>query len=80
MTSPPLAKNAVVVVGGGFGGLFSALAIRERLPKRPVVLIEPQSQFVFQPLLYELLSGEMQSWEVAPHYRDLLSSRQVAWL
>lgn len=80
MSSPPLAKNAVVVVGGGFGGLFSALAIRERLPKRPVVLIEPQSQFVFQPLLYELLSGEMQSWEVAPHYRDLLSSRQVAWL
>ena len=57
MTSPPLASNAVVVVGGGFGGLFSALAIHERLPSRPLVLIEPQSRFVFQPLLYELLRG-----------------------
>ena len=80
MTSPLLATDAVVVVGGGFGGLFSALAIRERLPQRPVVLIEPSSRFVFQPLLYELLSGEMQSWEVAPHYRDLLSAKQVIWL
>ena len=80
MTSPQNATNSVVVVGGGFGGLFSALAIRERLPERPVVVLEPHSNFVFQPHLYELLSGEMQSWEVAPRYRDLLSSRQMVWL
>ena len=80
MTSPQNAPNSVVVVGGGFGGLFSALAIRERLPERPVVAREPHSNFVFQPHLYELLSGEMQSWEVAPRYRDLLSSRQMVWL
>ena len=80
MTSPQNAKNSVVVVGGGFGGLFSVLAIRERLPERPVVLLEPHSTFLFQPHLYELLSGEMQSWEVAPGYRDLLSSRQMVWL
>ena len=80
MTSPQNATNPVVVVGGGFGGLFSALAIRERLPERPVVVLEPHSNFVFQPHLYELLSGEMQSWEVAPRYRDLLSSRQMVWL
>ena len=80
MTSPQNATNSVVVVGGGFGGLFSALAIRERLPERPVVVLEPHSNFAFQPHLYELLSGEMQSWEVAPRYRDLLSSRQMVWL
>ena len=80
MTSPQKAKNSVVVVGGGFGGLFSVLAIRERLPERPVVLLEPHSNFVFQPHLYELLSGEMQRWEVAPGYQDLLSSRQMVWL
>ena len=80
MTSPQIATNSVVVVGGGFGGLFSALAVRERLPERPVVLLEPNSNFIFQPLLYELLSGEMKSWEVAPRYRDLLASRQMVWL
>ena len=49
MTSPQNATNSVVVVGGGFGGLFSALAIRERLPERPVVVLEPHSNFVFNP-------------------------------
>ena len=69
-----------MVVGGGFGGLFSALAVTARLPDRPVVLIEPQEHFHFQPLLYELLSGEMQPWEVAPTYRELLSSRGICWI
>lgn len=72
--------DAVVIAGGGFAGLFCALAIRERLPERTVVLVEPQERFVFQPLLYELLSGELQSWEVAPPYRELLSSRRIVWL
>ena len=80
MTTPSPSPEAVVVVGGGFGGLFSALAVTARLPDRPVVLIEPQEHFHFQPLLYELLSGEMQPWEVAPTYRELLSSRGICWI
>ena len=80
MTTPSPSPEAVVIVGGGFGGLFSALAITARLPNRPVVLIEPQEHFHFQPLLYELLSGELQPWEVAPTYRQLLSSRGICWM
>ena len=80
MTIPSPSPEAVVIVGGGFGGLFSALAITARLPDRPVVLIEPQEHFHFQPLLYELLSGELQPWEVAPTYRELLSSRGICWI
>ena len=80
MTSPLSSPETVVVAGGGFAGLFSALAVHERLPERPVVLIEPRDRFLFQPLLYELLSGELQGWEVAPTYRQLLSSRGICWL
>ena len=80
MTSPLSSPEAVVVAGGGFAGLFSALAVHERLPERPVVVIEPRDRFLFQPLLYELLSGELQGWEVAPTYRQLLSSRGICWL
>lgn len=80
MTTPLSSPETVVVVGGGFAGLFSALAVSERLPERPVLLIEPRDRFLFQPLLYELLSGELQSWEVAPNYRQLLSSRRICWL
>ena len=80
MTSPLSSPETVVVAGGGFAGLFSALAVHERLPERPVVVIEPRDRFLFQPLLYELLSGELQGWEVAPTYRQLLSSRGICWL
>ena len=55
---------------------------RPGLPARhpPTLLIEPQGRFLFLPLLYELLSGELRSWEIAPRYDELLAGRGVAWL
>ena len=72
--------NPVVVVGGGFGGLSTALQLASSPGAPPVVLIEPQERFLFLPLLYELLSGELRRWEVAPRYSELLAGRGVAWL
>ena len=68
----------VVIVGGGFAGLTVALRLSRQRPRPGVVLVEPRKQFVFLPLLYELLSGEMQSWEVAPSYDTLLNSSGIA--
>ena len=79
MRSPSSPSDAVVIVGGGFGGLFTALAIQRRQPSCPIVLIEPRERFVFQPLLYELLSDELQSWEVAPRYDQLLNNN-ICWI
>jgi NADH:ubiquinone reductase (non-electrogenic) len=70
----------VVVVGGGFGGLYTALALAERRQHPPVLLVEPRERFLFLPLLYELLSGELRAWEVAPRYDRLLAGKGVAWL
>jgi len=69
-----------VIVGGGFGGLYTALALSERPDHPPVLLIEPNGQFLFLPLLYELLSGELRGWEVAPRYDRLLAGRGIAHL
>ena len=80
MTSPTSSADAVVIVGGGFGGWFAALAIQKRLPHWRVVLIEPRREFLFQSLLYELLSHELQEWEVAPQYNELVSHNGICWL
>ena len=80
MVPNPVESSPVVVVGGGFGGLTTALALSHCHPRPAIVLIEPQRQFVFLPLLYELLSGEMHPWEVASSYEELLSDRGIAIL
>ena len=71
---------SVVIVGGGFGGLYTALALAGKRQHPPILLIEPNERFLFLPLLYELLSGELRSWEIAPRYDALLAGRGVAWL
>ncbi|VEP15672.1 hypothetical protein H1P_360007 [Hyella patelloides LEGE 07179] len=49
----------IVIAGGGFTGLFTALHLRQQKCSRPVVLIDTQWRFIFQSLLYELLTSEV---------------------
>jgi NADH:ubiquinone reductase (non-electrogenic) len=74
------ATAPVVIAGGGFGGLYTALALAAHRQRPPILLIEPHDRFLFLPLLYELLSGELRSWEIAPRYDTLLAGKGVAWL
>ncbi|MGQ9837525.1 MAG: NAD(P)/FAD-dependent oxidoreductase [Cyanobacteriota bacterium] len=71
--------SRICILGGGFGGLYTALELsRKPWPEPPqITLVDRQERFVFAPLLYELLTGEMEDWEVAPRFRDLLSSESV---
>ncbi len=68
-----LKSNPIVVVGGGFGGLATVQALLAKSDGTTVILIDEGNRFLFKPLLYELLSGELQLWEVAPKYSDLAS-------
>ncbi len=77
MTINSLTSTAVVVVGGGFGGLTTALCLSSCKERPAIVLIEPRPRFVFLPLLYELLSGELQAWEVSQDYRTLLAAKGI---
>ena len=72
--------DAVVVIGGGFAGLTTLLALSQCKNRPPLVLIEPSSRFVFLPLLYELLSGEMQISQVAPSYKAVLKDRGIVFI
>lgn len=73
----------IIILGGGFGGLYTALRLQE-LPwgdDRPdMTLIDHQDRFLFSPLLYDFLLGEMQAWEVAPSYEDLLRTTAIRFV
>ncbi|KAF3943433.1 hypothetical protein CMV_030009 [Castanea mollissima] len=74
-------KPRVCILGGGFGGLYTALRLESLVwpdDKKPQVLLVDQSErFVFKPMLYELLSGEVDAWEIAPRFLDLLANTNL---
>ena len=60
----------MVIVGGGFGGLFAArLLSRSDLD---VTLIDQHNHHLFQPLLYQVATGVLSEGMVAPAIRDVL--------
>ncbi len=71
----------ICILGGGFGGLYTALCLSqlpwEPLQKPEIVLVDQRDRFVFLPLLYELLTGELQTWEVAPPFSELLANTGI---
>jgi len=68
---PAMPKQKVVILGGGFGGLFTALELAGSLD---VTLVTDSDHFVFTPMLYEYFSGEVEAWHIAPRYNELLDS------
>jgi NADH dehydrogenase len=62
--------HRVVVVGGGFGGLFAARTLK-RAPVE-VTLIDRVNHHLFQPLLYQVATGVLSEGEVAPAIRSVL--------
>ncbi|WP_218081922.1 NAD(P)/FAD-dependent oxidoreductase [Anthocerotibacter panamensis] len=72
--------DRIVIAGGGFGGLYTALQLQKFPGARAVTLVDRQEHFVFTPLLYELVSKELDAWEIAPTFRDLLAGTGVEFV
>ena len=63
-------RHRVVIIGGGFGGLFAARALR-RAPV-DVTVIDRANYHLFQPLLYQVATGVLSEGDIAPPIRDVL--------
>jgi NADH dehydrogenase FAD-containing subunit len=63
-------RRRVVIVGGGFAGLFAARALRRSHVS--VTLIDRAQHHLFQPLLYQCATGILSEGEIAVPLRDLL--------
>jgi NADH dehydrogenase len=74
-------SSRICILGGGFGGLYTALRLSqfpwEPFPEPEITLVDRGDRFLFSPLLYELVTEELQTWEIAPTFEDLLAGTPI---
>lgn len=63
-------QHRVVILGGGFGGLHAARSLRNAPVE--VTLIDRHNYHLFQPLLYQVATGELSPANIASPLRVLL--------
>jgi len=67
-------RHRVVILGGGFGGLYAAKALR-RAPVE-LTLLDRRNFHLFQPLLYQVATGALSPGEIASPLRAILRKQQ----
>jgi len=65
-----------VVIGSGFGGLFSTKALKRA--DVDVTVIAKTTHHLFQPLLYQVATGILSEGEIAPSTREVLAKQHNA--
>jgi NADH dehydrogenase len=77
----PAQTKRIVILGGGFGGLYAALYLDRTVAREPgieVILIDPQNFAVFTPMLHEVASGTLDPSSIVVPIRQAL--RRVEFL
>jgi NADH:ubiquinone reductase (H+-translocating) len=69
-------RHRVVVIGSGFGGLFSTKALKDA--DVDVTMVARTTHHLFQPLLYQVATGILSEGEIAPPTREVLSRQKNA--
>jgi NADH dehydrogenase len=64
----------VIIVGGGFGGLRAAQALKSA--PVDITLIDRRNYHLFQPLLYQVATGSLSPGEIAAPLRSVLSRQK----
>ena len=81
MTAPPVwvterRRPRVVIVGGGFGGLYAARALRRA--DVDLTVLDRTNHHVFQPLLYQVATATLAPTDITAPIRWLLRKQANA--
>lgn len=71
----PVGLPRVVIVGGGFGGLYAARALAGASVS--ITLIDRRNYHLFRPMLYQVATGLLSADEIAGPLRSILSHRSI---
>ena len=64
----------VVIIGGGFGGLYAARALRRAAVR--ITLLDRRNHHLFQPLLYQVAMAALSPGDIASPIRWVLRKQQ----
>lgn len=73
-------KKKIVILGGGFGGVYTALHLEELLGRRDdfeITLVNKENYFVFQPMLAEVVSSSVGLTDIVSPIRRLLKKTDL---
>jgi len=73
-------KKKVYILGGGFGGLYSAMELERRLNRESstdVVLVSRDNFFLFTPMLHEVAASDLDLTMIVNPIRKLLKNIQL---
>jgi NADH dehydrogenase len=69
-----VSQPKIVIVGGGFGGLAAARALR-KVPAK-IILIDRTNHHVFRPLLYQVATSVLSTGQIASPIRGILRNQK----
>jgi NADH:ubiquinone reductase (H+-translocating) len=78
----PAGPTRIVVLGGGFAGVYTAKYLTQFLSRRKdvqVELLSSENYFIFQPLLPEVAAGGIAATHVVNPIRELVPKAQFRW-
>jgi NADH:ubiquinone reductase (H+-translocating) len=67
----------VLIVGGGFAGLYAARSLRSD-PEVAVTLLDRRNFHLFQPMLYQVATGALSPGDIAQPLRSILARQRNA--
>ncbi len=73
-------QKPIVIVGAGFAGMTVALNLKNLNPSLPILVVDSASNFIFKPLMYEVLSKEIRIWEATPKFSNIFSDAGITFL